>query len=1519
MLWVVKVLKPTSFKNTNPMKKKLPLVITICVILFQVSFGQSTANYTRTSNATASLVGMTGSTFLIGPSNDDSSSALTSLGFNFWFMGVRYNSLSASSNGAVALGNTKIPSSYYGNNFPFASPAAIIAPFLQNMRTSSSGKVHFINNGTAPNRTLTIEFLNMGLNNSSAAANGTFQVTFYETTGVIQFTYGAMAIGGTTGTNPRIAVIGFCSNNTNSTVMSVTHATPFTVNTNAAPTNFSYSVTGNITGLNSASNGSRVQITFTPPVLVAPASLSFTATTINSTTLNWTQTGVTGELGFVILESDDGGATYDFAFQTGVNATTATITPMLANKNYMFKVHSLSEGGFSTALTGNVTTGACGSILTNTATLSVQGYTNWSALSWSLGHVPTSCEDAVVIYNRSTGVNDSAYIVLDVDASVNSLIVSNASTTSLYKKQFDITGDKRMEINGDLTINCPSANKYSRMQWNVTNQTIVNGNLSVGNVSPTSTEGYSTIGSTGPTPNQTYILRGNATFYKRALTVDQRTIFIFDGIGSQQFINNTGTAVSDTFNDALLFDKFIVGNGNSPTLTFSGTNFQTNLNDQAKGGVMIGANATLVLPYNFSLNAEGAGLYFKMASGGTVKCGGNASTDGYGVAGSNFTNGYTNYMFDANSTYEYNGLNDITQTINNAVSYSKLVATNGSGSGRAAKVTTGALTVNTSFNINALADVTLGALGSSNCSVSCAGPLNVLATGGLYCNANVISGVGAFSLGNYSYLGMGHAQGISILGSATGNVQLTAGRTYNTTGNYIYNGLVTQITGNGLSTTCNDLTIDNPTTVTIATNQLVNGINLLKQGTFDIGSTKIAINGTGILNSTGGFMKANVGIVEMKGTSGTAQSLAGSWFVGRNISTLINANTTGITIAATLSDTLLISSALIYGSVTNSLITTNDNLTLLSRDTATARFGEIVTASGNSISGKVNIERYMQAKKSWRLLSTPVSIGTSPTFTTAWREGGSGTLSTGYGTQITGPGSFVGMDNYTQRASVKYYNSTINNFVDVTNTNTTTIANSKGYFVFVRGDRGVAVAGAAGTTILRIKGDILTGNQTFSVPALKFESFGNPFPSRIDFRTITKTNIANSFIVWNPNSAGLYNVGAYETYVHDGTNYVKPGGTIRNFIESGEAVYVQSNSATAGSVVVKEADKGSGSSVQSRNGVTIPTLEVELHAYNADGNAYLADGLFVHFNTAYSAGFDNDDVRKIMNVYDNIGIVHDMYNLAADRRPGLAAGDSIQLSITGMRISNYKFVLDPSLLNYPRLGAYLKDNFLQLETPVSLTDTTDVSFQVTIDPLSKASNRFVILFKPSTITGLIFKKITAARSHNDSKTIKWAVKNEINIDHYNVERSWDGTLFQNFGNVQASINLGDNNNYQFVDVDQSHDEVYYRVKAISTRGQVFNSSVVKIDAVNASQGITIFPNPVANHTLNIGFLNRKFGDYQVAVYTTNGELLQKQTITVLEQTATKNIKLNTTIAPGNYIISIKNDKEKQEIISIVVN
>lgn len=72
----------------------------------------------------------------------------------------------------------------------------------------------------------------------------------------------------------------------------------------------------------------------------------------------------------------------------------------------------------------------------------------------------------------------------------------------------------------------------------------------------------------------------------------------------------------------------------------------------------------------------------------------------------------------------------------------------------------------------------------------------------------IVPGSGTFLLQTTSTLGITSPAGITTSG-ATGNIQVTGARTYNTNAHYLYNGGGAQVTGNGLPVLIDSLTIDN--------------------------------------------------------------------------------------------------------------------------------------------------------------------------------------------------------------------------------------------------------------------------------------------------------------------------------------------------------------------------------------------------------------------------------------------------------------------------------------------------------------------------------------------------------------------------------------------------------------------------------------------------------------------------------------------------------------------------------------
>ncbi len=258
----------------------------------------------------------TGTTYLVGPTRDDSASAVMNIGFNFYYFsggGTPFTQFSASSNGAMRLGATAILGTTIGSNFPLATQA-IIAPYLSDLKISTLGKVHYKTVGTAPNRTLVVEFLNMKINYSGVQTtyDGTFQVRLYEQSNIIEFVYGAMKIGNAAGvTTSKIAAIGISNDVGANNEFSVDQAT-YATTIAAMPITATNTVAGPLPGLNSTADGSRRVFTFTPTLTyksqITSASTGSTNWCINETrsvtvtiknigTATWTTTSPTINIG----------------------------------------------------------------------------------------------------------------------------------------------------------------------------------------------------------------------------------------------------------------------------------------------------------------------------------------------------------------------------------------------------------------------------------------------------------------------------------------------------------------------------------------------------------------------------------------------------------------------------------------------------------------------------------------------------------------------------------------------------------------------------------------------------------------------------------------------------------------------------------------------------------------------------------------------------------------------------------------------------------------------------------------------------------------------------------------------------------------------------------------------------------------------------------------------------------------------------------------------------------------------
>ena len=169
-------------------------------------------------------------------------------------------------------------------------------------------------------------------------------------------------------------------------------------------------------------------------------------------------------------------------------------------------------------------------------------------------------------------------------------------------------------------------------------------------------------------------------------------------------------------------------------------------------------------------------------------------------------------------------------------------------------------------------------------------------------------------------------------------------------------------------------------------------------------------------------------------------------------------------------------------------------------------------------------------------------------------------------------------------------------------------------------------------------------------------------------------------------------------------------------------------------------------------------LQSNLYTVNADGSTFLADGALNIFGDNYSNEVDGMDARKLTNFGENLSIRTGGKLLAIERRHTITRQDTIFLNLTGVRVQQYQFQFDADNLN-TGIEGFLEDNYLHTRTPLNLSGSTVVNFNIVNIAGSYATDRFRIVFAPAVVLPVTFTSVKAYRQDKNIN-VEWRVENE---------------------------------------------------------------------------------------------------------------------------------------------------------------
>lgn len=167
-----------------------------------------------------------------------------------------------------------------------------------------------------------------------------------------------------------------------------------------------------------------------------------------------------------------------------------------------------------------------------------------------------------------------------------------------------------------------------------------------------------------------------------------------------------------------------------------------------------------------------------------------------------------------------------------------------------------------------------------------------------------------------------------------------------------------------------------------------------------------------------------------------------------------------------------------------------------------------------------------------------------------------------------------------------------------------------------------------------------------------------------------------------------------------------------------------------------------------------------------------------------------------------------------------------------------------------------------------------------------------------------------ATLQNKSVSIEWKTSNEINTDHFTIERSGNGVSFTALQTISARGNSSSVQTYTTSDLHPLYGTSHYRLKQLDKDGRVTYSNVVQV-RVSASDAIFISPNPVVND-IHVNVQSMVASKAILSVADMTGKTLFTQTVNMNAGTNAILIPA-ATLLKGLYVLKITSGTTTQSL------
>jgi len=186
------------------------------------------------------------------------------------------------------------------------------------------------------------------------------------------------------------------------------------------------------------------------------------------------------------------------------------------------------------------------------------------------------------------------------------------------------------------------------------------------------------------------------------------------------------------------------------------------------------------------------------------------------------------------------------------------------------------------------------------------------------------------------------------------------------------------------------------------------------------------------------------------------------------------------------------------------------------------------------------------------------------------------------------------------------------------------------------------------------------------------------------------------------------------------------------------------------------------------------------------------------------------------------------------------------------------------------------------------------------------------------LTVLPLKLISfSGTTENGYNQLQWQTASEQQIDHFEIERSFNGVQYTKLG--QKNSKGQQSNTYSFIDNDMIHqDVIYYRLKIVDQDQKSQYSNVIRLTKSTSGFSATISPNPVHGQ-INLNIQSPDNEKATLIVFGATGQTVYTQSFQIYKANS-HYILSNPILLKGNYTLKIiKQNGQSNTAKFIVLN